>query len=82
MKFLNFIVARLLFVSLEDNMNPAEFINGNKKTSCGKCGSPNNCSLEAGRSITSCWCFGVDIKREIVEDTCLCKQCLEGKDEF
>lgn len=59
-------------------VNPNEFISKNKKSSCVKCGAPNKCALEEGRSITACWCYGVDIKLEIVENTCMCRSCLEN----
>lgn len=48
-----------------------------KKSSCPKCGVNNNCALEVGKSINSCWCFGFDpIPQDKEYDSCLCRSCL------
>lgn len=53
-----------------------KLLNKLKQSSCPECGAPNKCAMEQGKSIQSCWCFGVDIKREVEDTVCMCKTCL------
>jgi hypothetical protein len=48
---------------------------------CPKCGKPNNCALEAGKTISACWCIVREIPEELLSDCndCICEKCV---DEF
>lgn len=47
---------------------------------CPSCGSPNNCKVEQGKSISSCWCFGLPAtEAEEIQENCYCRTCLTGK---
>lgn len=63
----------------ESRMNNLRSLSANiNKSNCGKCGSPNNCAMEKGKSVTLCWCFSVkDVTTQEIGETCYCKSCLE-----
>lgn len=50
------------------------------KKSCDKCGSPNNCALEVGKSISACWCVGIGkVDANDLSGSCLCRSCISAK---
>jgi len=53
-----------------------------RRAYCPRCGAPNKCAMEEGKSISACWC--VSEKRFDVHvdyDGCLCKGCLNELSE-
>lgn len=56
---------------------------------CPDCGGPVQCAVEAGYSISSCWCMEyplIDNHQALSEtfddDRCLCKRCLKARSEY
>lgn len=47
---------------------------------CPRCGKPNRCAMEAGKSVSACWCFALPPAARIEageeNDACLCRDCL------
>lgn len=55
-----------------------EMLNKLSRGCCPKCGAPNNCAIEAGKSISACWCISRPvIKGADYKDSCLCRDCLK-----
>ena len=48
-----------------------------KASLCPRCGLPNKCAMEEGKSIHACWCSGEKIiDKHLDYEGCLCKTCL------
>ena len=53
---------------------------------CPVCGQLNDCAMNAGQEVESCWCFSVQIPAEALERipeesrgvSCLCPRCAAG----
>lgn len=52
-------------------------------SNCPKCGEPTGCMVEQGKSISTCWCYGVKLTPSMLEELdtkysgeCLCEECL------
>lgn len=58
------------------SLDPVKFIKQTQKATCPKCGAPNKCAMEEGKSIHACWCIGTATKKEVSGDRCLCRKCL------
>ena len=48
----------------------------NTQSKCSKCGVPNKCAIEQGKSASACWCMGMPATELKAEGPCLCKTCL------
>ena len=53
-------------------------------SNCPKCGFPSKCAVEEGKSISACWCIGMQLSPSQLEELenkysgqCLCQDCLE-----
>jgi len=68
-------------MSEHDRMAVMERLNKNVSR-CGSCGAPNKCAMEAGKSVSVCWCFTLEHNHVgEISDTCLCKSCLTLNEE-
>ena len=58
--------------------DPVRFIAKRARSACPRCGAPNACAVEQGKSIQACWCFHVDLAIDPVETegaACFCRRC-------
>jgi len=53
-----------------------------KRSNCPRCGKPNKCAMEEGKSIYACWCLSENkVELDVDYDGCLCKNCLHELSE-
>jgi hypothetical protein len=53
----------------------------NTKSKCSRCGAPNKCAIESGKSASACWCMGLPTIDTPLTDVCLCRKCLTDLQE-
>lgn len=65
----------------EDRMELMRKLSGQNRThNCPGCEGPAYCAMEAGKSSSTCWCMGVEVKTtpevDDGEQKCYCRSCL------
>lgn len=70
------------YKSMEDRLKIMQELSSRRVETCPECGTPRSCSMEQGKSASTCWCMSVthvDTGDLSEYDRCLCKDCLLKK---